>query len=360
MRCGVGAAIVAVFAACGGELMEVSSGGPPSQGDDAGTGAQTQTGDASTSSSSSSSSSKDAGRARAGGPDGVCTPGDVTLGVYDPDCVYVVGRSDKTAATNNEVIFHPSNAAVVASGFGDGPFFPDPGAIRPSDGAYLFVSARNGPWYAYTFVPTAGPPTSTTPRPIGPLGTPACPQYLRSVRVFPDTSEVIYECIYRGDHWYTIETTTLFDVGDFDIIALGAGRTALVRGLGATTLTLLDGATQYPVTLIEGDKIHAARSKPGGGFQVVAVTAADVYQPKLYSVAPDGTATELGSYNMGSIEMGAMNALEPDGAVVTIATLQQPFTEGVVRLRTNATPEVLYDERTGSWEVTAGLLVTGP
>ena len=63
---------------------------------------------------------------------------------------------------------------------------------------------------------------------------------------------------------------------------------------------------------------------------------------------------------MGVYSLQAERQLEPDGALVAIVTLQQPFSDGVVRFRINAVPEIIFDERTTKVQIHGSKLVTGP
>jgi hypothetical protein len=53
----------------------------------------------------------------AGDLDGVCTPGDVTLGFYDPDCVYAIGTTIPGSA-GHDALFDPASPGRIAFGFG--------------------------------------------------------------------------------------------------------------------------------------------------------------------------------------------------------------------------------------------------
>jgi hypothetical protein len=75
--------------------------------------------------------------------DGVCTPGDVRLGYYDPDCVYVLGANLRAP-----VLTDP--AAPSRQGLGL-PSFPLSSTIRVTDGRMLFVSAWS--WQVAEFRP---------------------------------------------------------------------------------------------------------------------------------------------------------------------------------------------------------------
>jgi hypothetical protein len=123
---------------------------------------------------------------------------------------------------------------------------------------------------------------------------------------------------------------------------------------------VLDGAVANEVIGVESDKMVAVRSRSSGGFLIAAVTSAETRFPHLYEVETDGSSKDRGEYHMGSIELSAVNALEPSGAMISIVELAEPFADGIVRLRLDVPPEVIFDERVSGVQLHGSALVTGP
>lgn len=293
----------------------------------------------------------------AGFADGVCSPGDVTLGFYDPDCVYVLGTTMPGSA-GREAPFHPDSPTRLAVGWG---YYHDGLTIR-ADRKILFTSLE--PRGAYVFAP--GLPNETMQAQYARhtlLSTPACSTYLRDVVLYPTSGSGgppgLYHCIEQGDHYYELGTSTPLDLGGRYLRGLDENGVALVRPTGGA-LTLVDGGVDRAVSGVASDRVTAVRSKRGGGFLLVATTASDSF-PRLYDLdVASGTATERGQYHMGSFQLRSEVALEPSGALEAVVAMGPITADGIVRLRIDAVPEVLFDETKNVVQLHGAQLVTGP
>jgi hypothetical protein len=280
----------------------------------------------------------------AGAADGVCFAGDVRLGTYDPDCVYVLGTT-APGSSSHDVLFDPADPSRLVSGFGA---FQRSLTIRPSDRRLIFTSSS--PNQARLFHPTGS----------AVLPTPACTsQNLRWVLVHPDKGGGLYACQMFPTRYFVLGTSIEFaPTPAYEIVALGPNDSTLVRGFDA--FTIIAGGVAHPVTGIAAGKMVAARSRPTGGFFVAVVTSVNDTGRRLWAIATDGAASDLGAYGLPSVQLSHPSALEPSGALVTFAQ-GDPFGYGVVRLRVDAPPETLFMDTPGQ---TARLhmpaLVTGP
>lgn len=293
----------------------------------------------------------------AGGLDGVCTAGDVTLGFYDPDCVYALVSTSSTYG--HDVLMDPAVPARVAYGFG---FYPYTYGIRASDRRLVFTTLN--PPTAYVFHPGLPNEGDKAYARHTVLPTPGCTQKdLRTALLNPDKPSGLYECIQGGSRYYVLGTSTLVDVGaSRHVIALGENDVMLARNL-AGPLVVLDSGAANEVIGIDGSKVIAVRSRVGGGFLVAAVAPSPggATTPRLYEVAVDGTSKDMGAYHMGSIQLSATSALEPSGAMISVVTLVAPFDDGIVRLRLGAPPQVIFDaSQQPNTELQIKELVTGP
>jgi hypothetical protein len=293
----------------------------------------------------------------AGGLDGVCTAGDVTLGFYDPDCVYALVSTSSTYG--HDVLMDPAAPWRRAYGFG---FYPYTFGIRASDRRLVLTTLY--PATAYVFSPGLPDEGDKAYARNTVLPTPGCTQSdLRRVLLNPDKPSGIYECIQGGSRYYVLGTSTLVDVGTHRyVLALGESDVMLARNLGGP-LVVLDNGVASDVIGIDGGKVVTVRSRVGGGFLVAAVAPSPggSTTPRLYEVANDGTSKDMGAYHMGSIQLSATTALEPSGAMIGVVTLMAPFDRGVVRLRLDAVPEVIFDAGLQSnKELQIKELVTGP
>ncbi len=299
--------------------------------------------------------------AKAGGPDGVCNAGDVRLGFYDPDCVYVLGTTIP-GSIGHDVLFDPSTPSMTAIGFGYGPAMDT--ALFPVEGRVLFIAYPSAVATrdVYVFHPAvAGEPPATTFARHEKLGASCENESLMRIIPFVDESGGVYQCVQGGTSYWHIGSKAELPTGGRSILAFGIGRSALMRPIGGPTV-LVDAQGDHAITGVDTGLIGAIRSRPEGGFWVSAVTLEDLGFPHLYSIAADGAATDHGAYHLGSYRAGARQVLEPDGALVTITDLDLPSShhDGIVRFRLDALPEVVFDEKTSTVKLHGGELITGP
>jgi len=301
----------------------------------------------------------------AGLSDGVCVPGDVRLGVYDPDCVYIIG-STQPGSAYAEALFHPIDPTRFTVGFGTN----SGSHVVRGDQELLFVSLDfKG---AYAFGPglqTENMKQHLTHHTL--VSTPACGSgniALRSLHLHPRSGSGgppgYYLCISQGYHYYEIGTSTELDIGGRILMAIDDNGAMLVRPIGGQ-MSIIDGTVEHPVAGIDATRVTDTRSRRGGGFLVAAATATDTSFPRLYDVATaTGASTERGQYNLGSFRLTSVSALEPSGALLVQSTLRQPAEDGIVRLRIDAPPEIVFDESKdkskGAVQLHITRLVTGP
>jgi hypothetical protein len=339
---GLALAFVCALSACGAELALAPDDGAADAGVADGGGASRAPSDA---------GSNDAGDASAsippaGGADGICVPGDVTLGFYDPDCVYLKGTT-VPASIGYDVLVDPANPQRVAKGFDRQPLSFH---LRPSDRRLLFRTSV-----------AAGTDVIKSFRPGGTheIVAATCDEYgPRDVFPSPDSPALLYSCIWGGTKYFFVDEPQPVDFGGKYVVGLGANGSVLVRELGGGFF-IRDAAGEHPV-VGAGESFGHARAKPGGGFLIEAVTLDDVHFPNLYDVSASGEAKLIGKYWMGVYALTAHAVLEPDGALVGIVTLEQPSTDGIVRFRVGSPPEIVFDESTSPIQIHGGELVTGP
>jgi hypothetical protein len=294
---------------------------------------------------------------RAGGRDGVCTPGSVSSGILDPDCVYLLGTL-KPGEIGHQVLIFPTNPADRAFGFGDVSRRP---FVRPTDGRVVFQAGQ----HAYTFTTSVGTSSGIEQQLAAQtlLPTPGCGRddSLYKVFVFPDDGETFYECIGFSVHWHVGTSTTPLFL-DYLPFAVAEDRSFIGQD-GTPEYFLVRGRSA--VRVLDGGytNLFAWRASPGGGF-LVALSRPGV-RAELRRVEASGESI-LGNYDFGEGAGGGGGGghcvLEPTGAMVCITTLEQDGgpQDGVVRFSTTGPPEILYDERTSDVKIHIAELVTGP
>lgn len=363
LRLSVSASVV-LLTACGGAIADQraedagpSSATPPGGGDYGG----------STSSDGGVAVDASVGAAPlppAGVSDGVCVPGDVSLGLYDPDCVYVLG-STQPGSAGRGALFHPDFPTRLAAGWG---YYGNYLTIR-GDRKILFTSIQ--PRGAYVFAPAL--PNESLGAQYARhtlLSTPACGSTspaLRDVHLHPKSGAGgppgYYLCTLAGGRYYELGTSTELNLGGRYLLGIDENGAFLVRPTGGQ-LIIMDGTVEHPVIGIDASKVTEVRSRRGGGFLVAAVAGAET-SPRLYDLPiATGVAVERGAFIMGRFRLTSLTALEPSGALQAIVSLVSPGVDGVVRFRIDAPPEVLFDESKdttkGAVQLHAGMLVTGP
>jgi hypothetical protein len=285
----------------------------------------------------------------AGGPNGVCSPGSMSTGVYDPDCVYLLG-SLRPGLAGWQALVYPGLPDDYAVGFYD----PTAGVIRPSDGRLLFMD-NGGP---QIFVPSSIPSSGNFPLAKNQaLATPPCPGAYPLV--FPDDSAVGYACGSDDSFHVQGQSAALYTLLYTTIYAAGPGRVLLTNKVGVPTLLTPGGdiVVQNPWS----DQPITARYS-GDGFLVVVVAAAAPIM-NLWKVRLDGTTINLGTYQGGNQVDFFQCKLELSGALQCPATklTQQDSAYGVVvRFTLTDPPQIVYDDTAQPVKLDISYLFTGP
>ncbi len=310
----------------------------------------------------------DAGRP-GGGYDGVCTPGELKSGIYDPDCVYLIGLMEEPSGSTcaNRVMILPSNPSERVFGFGCG---LAAAYIRPTDGRLLFVSSAsiNDHTHAYLYRPILQDglfdyqQLALQER----IDTPPCTDLQgNEVFPFPDDGALLYRCSFGADGYY-LQGQGVYDVGKYVPMSLGEHRTIL----GATTTPDLAVTADGQARKVQGiesiQHATASRSRRGGGFLLVDDRVGS--GGELRDVRVDGETTILGQYKLlAEHGLGPFCVIEPNGALDCPEYESPPADSGssamygVVRRYTfDSPPQVIYDDRTGPVKVFQATLVTGP
>jgi len=288
--------------------------------------------------------------------DGVCAPRPGPPGVYDPDCVYLLGTFQEGAA-GLDVLIYPPEPQRFDVGFGDYMLFA---GIRPTDGRLLFSNYET----AQYFVPD---PYNDGIYPIGPLGndfkmpTPACTSLLGyRAFLFPDTGTALYYCgAGQTPILYFEGSTTTFPTLGPDTIALGSQRTAILLRDGQLRIYNEREILVDPVPSFQ--RVAAARYV-GGAFLTALVLSEEPWEIRLFSISLNGVPTDLGDYDLQIPDSSTYPSdfdpcvLDPAGSLYTFTDLLSRIT----RYSVSKPPIVYYDETDKPVKIHGSQLVTGP
>jgi hypothetical protein len=284
--------------------------------------------------------------------DDVCTPGPMGTGVYDPDCVYLLGTLSEGSCPG-DVFVHPSRPDDYVAGF---PTCTQGGAIRPSDGRLLYVDGVGLESVAMEFAVDAVSPFSTyVADPAAndtAIPTPLCTDGPWRVGSFRDGT-ILYLCVNSGSVVRSGDTTLL---SSDDAIAFGAGRAILVDG-GFARLAIVEAGQRTAVTGLPStlNEVVTARSTADGFL--VATYDRDLSTYRLFAIDRAGAATARGNYQMAG---GTRCVLEPSGALVCFTEGPGSFHDTITRFTTTGAPTVIYDEQLHLVKIHGSYLVTGP
>ena len=270
-------------------------------------------------------------------------------GVYDPDCLYLLGTSDEGYCGHNALVF-PSAPAEYAFGFGCDTWRT---VIRPTDGRLLFLGTTGLPnesshVYIYeqpTTVDETPSRRGSVPQPI--LPTPACANP-DGLWVFPDDGKAFYSC--SGAIYYVEGSSEPWTFGKYVPRAVGEDRTVFLVSTVPDMALFVDGKIVPVKPFGTGWNVVAARSRRGGGF--LLAYHGDDTRAALCEVTRTGETIPIGEYRLGdSFSTGPGCTLEPGGALVcTWDRVHDPdggpdgAHDGLVRFTFDAPPEILYDE----------------
>lgn len=296
--------------------------------------------------------------------DGVCVDANVSTGIVDPDCVYLLGTLQEGDAWRN-VLIDPRDPKDRAFGFGY--TFRAP-IIHPKTGKLTFIASgdTSGSRHLYEFgtstAPTASPNAQIAAHTMIPT-TRCSASSLLEHYIFPDDGVVAYDCNGNpGATWVYGATMPVARQGYLPV-AVGNDRVILAAKTAPDYAVLIDGAVVPVQGLDTNTFLGAVRSRPTGGF--LAVGNATGIRGQLLEIATDGTTTPKGSYDFGTPPVGPSGScvLEPAGSLVCIGKMKAaPYdVDAIYRFRVGgAAPELLYEERMSDVKIHISHLVTGP
>lgn len=292
--------------------------------------------------------------------DGLCAPAAVTTGVYDPDCVYVVGTRLPGSA-GWDVLIDPSAPTVQAHGFGN--YFSTPG-IRPQDGRLVFRTYAELYWFTPDSVALGSPAAEVLANDTL-VATPGCPQGVARAFVFPDDGAIGYQCFQSVDYpnfaqhlFVEGSSEPLASGGDERPIAVGPGRSALFRN--GDTLRVFDGAEFHAISGAGVQREAPAVRFRDGAFLVAAVRSFSPQSIELLQVSLQGAVRSVGFYRLDVPDtVFSECVLEPNGALVCFTGQLGPTTK-VTRFTLDAAPATIYDPTGNQVALHIPHLVTGP
>ena len=352
---GVGGVVLAVaLLSCGGQIAADSL--PRDEQPDGSTSGASDDPSADASATTKTDAMVDAATPDAAPPpqaDGVCSPTSVSAGVFDADCVYLLGTLSQNGDAWKDALINVSQPNDYATGFGYVTLAP---IVRPTDGRVLFEAAGDHtPRGVYRYVePFFGYADSALAKQKLETSV-TCSASMLDVRfhVFPDDGAILYGC---GDQFFVAGSPV--DLAGNRPAATGRNR-LIVAAKTYPDIFLVQNGVVTPVPGFTGTPI-TFRSLPSG---TMWMASANGVQADLREIALDGSMHVVGAYNFGPpiYRQSGQCALEPSGALVCIVTLaDSPPAEGVARFTFANPPEVVYDERTGPVKIQIGALVTGP
>ncbi|RYZ57930.1 MAG: hypothetical protein EOP08_16765 [Proteobacteria bacterium] len=295
--------------------------------------------------------------------DDICTATAVGRGVFDPDCVYIVG-SLRTGSANAGIVFHPERPTDYA---GAAYFALSNAVIRPTDGRLLYeTSAKEEPgdpdpsgYKLFTYLGPSSPNASLEARERVP-GIVCDGSFRQGFWVFPDDGAVLYDC---DDALMVAGTAAPIYRGDARPIAPAYGRAVLAMQSPRRFVWIRDGVAS-DVDAIEGD-FHALRARPSGSMWLASSRWRDEkLVSELYEIAPNGSIRVLGEYQNADDPRwgipGNACALEPDQSLVCRFTTTADTIDRVFRLTFTEKPVMIFDESLHEQKIHGGGLITGP
>lgn len=287
-------------------------------------------------------------------------------GMFDPSRVYVLGTIQEGVA-NRYTLCDLSAETSISGGF---PGTPERLAVRPRDGALLYIDATESMRRIRVFAPDTiefslvdsswtypQDPAANDPM----LSVPNCPMGVRDFLIDPANSEIVYTCTSNPTTWYRddgSELRTCVGVGSPSVLALHPDGSMLCS---ASAMTAAGVVTVVDPGQGVGYATSPIRPIPGGGFWVGAV---DEVRYARYRITARADVSTDYVHPINGIEFGS--AFVPfagfDGAGdlwlsgrVASSTRDSVFRWG------NAAPIAVFTEAaTDVCKFDATVMVTGP
>lgn len=286
-------------------------------------------------------------------------------GIFNPDCVYLMGTLEEGAAYLDAII-HPSLPNDVHGGFTMESRHPH---IRPTDGRLVFDDENQLLEFHDDVFVANSPPVPAYP--VNPLAndvaiaaggcTTQWPAWLMGF--FPDDGKAFYSC---GGYpiWIEGAPATALSFTLDGLVAVGNGRSQLVRKTSSLVVRLGDG-TEIAVTGLTG---FAGMEKTYARFVgtefLLALFDFGGTSGALWRIALDGKATLVGAYTKGTgPEPQWYDArLDATGALYFFSTDPNAgfYDDRIERISVGAPRAVIYEESaTKKVKIHASQLVSG-
>ncbi|MBS2019766.1 MAG: hypothetical protein JST00_43285 [Deltaproteobacteria bacterium] len=316
--------------------------------------------------------------------DGVCKRANVSSGIVDPDCVYLLGMAALEFGSEMPVLIDPFRPEDQAYGFGHVTRM----AVHPRTGelwflsvdedsrrpAAIYVHQENRHALLYTWKGMLDGqrwiPTPTCPHPFPAPG---------DFGLFRDDGIPAIRCS-TGEILVPTQSDSM-DLQGGVPVALGNDRVVLALN-PPSSYSVVNATVANRIQWIDYDRFIAARARPGGGFVAVVSSPFPDQFPRLWNVELDGSVTSLGTYDLGpprtddltgdclrlptgEISCGTQGgscALDASAALFCINFTGTAMARAgiVVRFTLNGPPLIVYDERDSQVKVRFADLVTGP
>lgn len=290
--------------------------------------------------------------------DGLCTPSPIPTGVFDADCIYLLGTT-LPGSSGFDVVANLLTPDEFMYGFGR---FPNDLTIRHTDGRLLFIDQdRAGNDHVFGFTPDSSPPPFEPLENDLVLATPGCANGVSNVSVFPDDGIAAYQCFRTADDpvayrlFLEGESTPLEFLAA--PVALGAGRRVLLEQDGA--LSLFAGGVVTEIQTPAFQRVVAARFLDGGF--VVALGTFEPTESKIEVVQIDraGKATRMGELDLGDLLSFFIDCkFAPDRSLICM-TEEITLGDTITRFTTTAPPVKIFDEREHQIQIHISELITG-
>lgn len=299
--------------------------------------------------------SRDAGDA-APGSHYTCAHTAVRDGVFDPECVYLIGYQGNPSE-QHAIAFDPMQPDDYADGLGYAQEWP---RIRQTDGRMIFYASPEQGATAYLYEYTTYAP--------GRSGADALALQVQIARsehdfseagagagqfwLFPDDGAPLVQIGGQGAHLVGATEESL-DVTDFGVMQVQAGRTLFGRITTEPEVPLAfrrDGV----VTRVQHNRSSNLGIRPGPNGTIWFITAMD----ELVELSPDGSERTLGTYSAGVL--GRRCIIMKDMALVCLEAGAGTEPTQLVRFPLGAAaPEVLFDALQHQPRVHLGVPFTG-
>jgi hypothetical protein len=283
--------------------------------------------------------------------DGTCTSAAMGGGVYDPDCVYLLGTLQE-GACYRDVLVSPGQPQDYVAGFG---CYIDHPLLRPSDGKLIYTDIVSGQDLALSFDVDAVSPFASYPTLLDDtvLPTAQCPSSVLRIYSFRDGT-LAYTCRNStGQVYVQGSLTPILTQGT--PIAFGAGRSMLVYD--PPGLAVVEAGQRTTINGLPSVISFRVARSTGTGY---LLAAQDSGYYKLYEISLAGALSVRGTYQTSSAILTSC-VLEPSGALICFTRGSPPaFPDTVTRFTTNNSPVLIYDEAQNPVKIHISHLLTGP